>query len=53
MAALEERGMAIDTDLEIVGSAPYPHSSADYNTRRNTIYTGGESPSHLLLPLLS
>ncbi|MGZ8264323.1 MAG: CocE/NonD family hydrolase [Burkholderiales bacterium] len=35
-----------------VGSAPYTHYSADYNTGRNTIYTGGSTPSHLLLPVI-
>lgn len=24
----------------------------DYNNGRNTLYTGGESPSHLLLPVI-
>jgi len=35
-----------------VGSAPYTHYSADYNTGENTIYTGGSMPSHLLLPII-
>lgn len=35
-----------------VGSAPYTHYSADYNTGQNTIYTGGTTPSHLLLPII-
>jgi putative CocE/NonD family hydrolase len=35
-----------------VGSAPYTHYSADYNTGRNTIHTGGTTPSHLLLPVI-
>jgi hypothetical protein len=35
-----------------VGSAPYTHYSADYNSGRNTIYTGGTTPSHLLLPVI-
>jgi predicted acyl esterase len=36
-----------------VGSAPYTHYSADYNTGQNTIYTGGATPSHLLLPVIA
>jgi predicted acyl esterase len=35
-----------------VGSAPYTHYSADYNTGDNTIYTGGGMASHLLLPVI-
>jgi predicted acyl esterase len=35
-----------------VGSAPYTHYSADYNTGRNTIYCGGNTASHLLLPII-
>jgi hypothetical protein len=35
-----------------VGSAPYTHYSADYNTGENTIYTGGSMASHLLLPII-
>jgi putative CocE/NonD family hydrolase len=35
-----------------VGSAPYTHYSADYNTGQNTIHTGGTTPSHLLLPVI-
>jgi predicted acyl esterase len=35
-----------------VGSAPYTHYSADYNTGRNTIYTGGSTASHMLLPII-
>lgn len=35
-----------------VGSAPYTHYSADYNTGRNTIHTGGNTASHLLLPVI-
>ena len=34
------------------GSAPYTHYSADYNIGRNTLYTGGTTPSHLLLPVI-
>ncbi len=35
-----------------VGSAPYTHYSADYNTGTNTIYTGGSVASYLLLPVV-
>ena len=35
-----------------VGSAPYTHYSADYNTGINTVYTGGKTASHLLLPVI-
>jgi predicted acyl esterase len=35
-----------------VGSAPYTHYSADYNTGENTIYTGGSTASYLLLPII-
>jgi putative CocE/NonD family hydrolase len=35
-----------------VGSAPYTHYSADYNTGENTIYTGGSTASHVLLPVI-
>jgi uncharacterized protein len=35
-----------------VGSAPYTHYSADYNTGKNTIHTGGSMASHLLLPII-
>ncbi|MDH3287120.1 MAG: CocE/NonD family hydrolase [Betaproteobacteria bacterium] len=35
-----------------VGSAPYTHYSADYNTGENTIHTGGSMASHLLLPII-
>lgn len=35
-----------------VGSAPYTHYSADYNTGENTIYTGGSTASYLMLPVI-
>lgn len=35
-----------------LGSAPYTHYSADYNTGENTIHTGGSMASHLLLPIV-
>ena len=44
--------MATPEQHDLVGSAPYTHYSADYNSGRNTLYTGGESPSHLLLPVI-
>ena len=36
-----------------VGSAPYTHFHADYNAgAQNTVYTGGDRPSYLLLPVI-
>jgi predicted acyl esterase len=35
-----------------VGSAPYTHYSADYNIGENTVYTGGDMASCLLLPII-
>jgi putative CocE/NonD family hydrolase len=36
-----------------VGSAPYTHYHADYNVgAENTIYSGGDKPSYLLLPVV-
>jgi len=35
-----------------IGSAPYTHYSADYNTGTNTIYAGGNRASYLLLPVI-
>jgi predicted acyl esterase len=35
-----------------VGSAPYTHYCGDYNTGTNTVYTGGRTASHLLLPVI-
>jgi uncharacterized protein len=35
-----------------VGSAPYTHYAADYNTGSNTIFTGGSRASYLLLPVI-
>jgi putative CocE/NonD family hydrolase len=35
-----------------VGSVPYTHYSADYNTGDNRIFTGGSMASHLLLPVI-
>ena len=35
-----------------VGSASYMHYHADYNTGTNTIYSGGDKESYLLLPVI-
>jgi predicted acyl esterase len=35
-----------------VGSAPYTHYAADYNTGTNTVFTGGDRASYLLLPVI-
>ncbi|HYS76763.1 MAG TPA: CocE/NonD family hydrolase, partial [Burkholderiales bacterium] len=35
-----------------VGSAPYTHYCADYNTGTNVIHTGGNRASYLLLPVI-
>lgn len=35
-----------------VGSFPYTHYSADYNTGTNLIYAGGSRASYLLLPVI-
>jgi predicted acyl esterase len=35
-----------------MGSAPYTHYSADYNSGTNTIFTGGRRASCLLLPVI-
>jgi uncharacterized protein len=35
-----------------IGSTHYMHYHADYNTGTNTIYAGGDMPSHLLLPVI-
>mgnify|MGYP002064860097 CR=1 FL=1 len=35
-----------------VGSAPYTHYGADYNTGTNAIHTGGSRASYLLLPII-
>lgn len=49
------RGHRIRLDIQPrdgVGSAPYTHYSADYNTGTNTVYAGGERASYLLLPII-
>ena len=35
-----------------VGSQSYMHYHADYNTGTNTIYSGGDKESYLLLPVI-
>jgi predicted acyl esterase len=35
-----------------VGSFPYTHYSADYNTGTNVIHAGGDKASYLLLPMV-
>jgi len=35
-----------------VGSASYMHYHADYNSGSNTIYSGGDRQSYLLLPII-
>jgi putative CocE/NonD family hydrolase len=35
-----------------IGSAPYTHYSADYNTGTNTVFAGGSRASYLLLPII-
>jgi len=35
-----------------IGSAPYTHYSADYNTGTNTVFAGGSRASYLLLPVI-
>jgi len=50
-----KKGHRIRLDIQPrdgVGSAHYMHYHADYNTDTNTIYAGGETDSHLLLPVI-
>ena len=50
-----KRGHRVRLDIQPrdgVGSAPYTHYSADYNTGSNTIHTGGNTPSYILLPII-
>jgi predicted acyl esterase len=35
-----------------IGSAPYTHYHADYNVGENTIYSGGDKESLLLVPII-
>jgi putative CocE/NonD family hydrolase len=50
-----KKGHRIRLDIQPrdgVGSFPYTHYGADYNTGTNVIHTGGSRASHLLLPLI-
>jgi predicted acyl esterase len=50
-----KRGHRLRLDIQPrdgVGSTPYTHYSADYNTGTNTIYTGGGRASYLLVPVI-
>jgi putative CocE/NonD family hydrolase len=50
-----QRGHRIRLDVQPrdgVGSAPYTHYAADYNTGTNTIFAGGTRASYLLLPVI-
>jgi len=50
-----KKGHRIRLDIQPrdgVGSAPYTHYCADYNTGTNTIFTGGGRASYLLLPVI-
>jgi len=50
--------LIVEKDVKIplrdgIGSAPYTHYHAEYNAgARNTIYTGGDKASYLLLPIV-
>jgi predicted acyl esterase len=49
------KGHRIRLDLQPrdgMGSAPYTHYSADYNTGTNTLFAGGSRASYLLLPVI-
>lgn len=49
------RGHRLRLDIQPrdgIGSAPYTHYSADYNSGTNTIFTGGTRASYLLLPFI-
>lgn len=50
-----KKGHRIRLDIQPrdgVGAAPYTHYHADYNTGSNTLYTGGDKASYLLLPII-
>jgi predicted acyl esterase len=50
-----KKGHRIRLDIQPrdgVGSFPYTHYGADYNTGTNVIHTGGSRASHLLLPVI-
>jgi len=50
-----KKGRRIRLDIQPrdgLGSQGYMHYHADYNTGTNTIYSGGEHDSYLLLPVI-
>jgi predicted acyl esterase len=50
-----KKGHRIRLDIEPrdgVGSAPYTHYHADYNVGENTVYSGGDKESYLLVPII-
>jgi len=50
-----KKGHRIRLDIQPrdgIGSAPYTHYAADYNSGTNTIFTGGTRASYLLLPVI-
>ena len=50
-----KKGHRIRLDIQPrdgLGSIPYTHYCADYNTGTNVVYTGGSRASHLLLPVI-
>ena len=50
-----KKGHRIRLDIQPrdgIGSAPYTHYCADYNTGTNTVFAGGSRASYLLLPVI-
>jgi uncharacterized protein len=50
-----KKGHRIRLDIEPrdgIGSAPYTHYHADYNDGENTIHSGGDKESYLLVPII-
>jgi uncharacterized protein len=50
-----KKGHRIRLDIQPrdgIGSAPYTHYHADYNVGDNTIYSGGDKDSYLLVPII-
>ena len=50
-----KKGHRIRLDIQPrdgVGSFPYTHYSADYNTGENVVHAGGETASYVLLPVI-
>ena len=50
-----KKGHRIRLDIQPrdgIGSAPYTHYAADYNSGTNTIFAGGTRASYLLLPVI-